>query len=70
MKTKDETYTLRIFQDNVLRKEFNNQKSDFEAFKYVLNHQGNSINHAIKYEGWKVEIENEQTKEISYYETI
>ena len=60
-------YTLRIFRDNELRKEFKHEKNDFAAFKYLLDHQSNSINHAIKYEGWKVEIEDEETGEKDYY---
>jgi hypothetical protein len=63
----ENTYTFKIYQDNELKKEFNGQKNDFEAFKWLLNNQGQSINHAIKYEGWKVEEINETTKESEFW---
>ena len=62
-----ETYTLIIKQDGELKKKFTGQKSDFEAFKYLLNHQGQSTDWALKYGGWSVEIVNEQTKESAFY---
>lgn len=60
--------TLRIYHNDKLQKEFVDQKTDFAAFKYMLDHQSCSIDHAIKYEGWKVEIKDQYTGEISYYE--
>ena len=48
--------TLRIYHNDKLQKEFVDQKTGFAAFKYMLDHQSSSIDHAIKYEGWKVEI--------------
>jgi hypothetical protein len=44
--------TVKVFKNGEVIKEFENQKSDFEAFKYILNHQSSSIHHAVKYEGW------------------
>jgi len=28
--------------------------SDFECFEYILKHQPNSVDHATRYEGWKI----------------
>lgn len=48
-------YTLIISQDNETKKVFTGQESDSKAFGWLLNNQGNSITHAVKYEGWDVE---------------
>ena len=29
--------------------------SDFECFEYILKHQPNSVDHATRYEGWKIQ---------------
>jgi len=29
--------------------------SDFDCFEYILKHQPNSVDHATKYEGWKIQ---------------
>ena len=52
--------TINIYHDNKLEKTFENQENDFNAFKWMLNHQGQSIDWAIKYEGWKVEVIDEK----------
>ena len=62
-----ETFKLEIFKDNVLQETFANEKSDFKAFKYLLDHQSQSIDWAVRYDGWDVKITNEQTNEINYY---
>lgn len=54
-------YTYKIYQDNQLKKTFENQPNDLCIFGYMLKAQSNSINHALKYEGWKIEIINEGT---------
>lgn len=59
-------YTYKIYHDNELKKTFENQQNDICIFGYMLRAQSNSINHAIKYEGWKVEIINEETNKIEY----
>jgi len=50
--------TFIIFHNKVEQKRFENQESDICLFKYILNHQSQSVHWAIKYEGWSVEIEN------------
>jgi hypothetical protein len=61
------TYTFRISLDGIQKAVFNNCTNDFQVCKYLLNAQGNSMSHAIKYEGWKVEEINEQTFETSFW---
>lgn len=62
-----ETFTLTISQDGILRKVFEHQKDDFEAFRFLLRNQGQSTDWALRHGGWKVEIKNEQTGEITHY---
>lgn len=59
--------TFNIYHNNKLEKTFENQKDDLNAFKWMLNHQGQSIDHAIKYEGWKVEVIDEDTGAKTYW---
>lgn len=61
------TFTIRIYHDGDLKKEFTGQTSDTNAFGYLLKAQGNSVNHALKYEGWKVEQINEQTGKSEFW---
>ena len=61
------TYTFKIYQDNELKKEFNEQESDQKAFAYLLRSQGQSTDWALRYGGWKVEQINEQTKESEFW---
>lgn len=56
-------YTYKIYHDKELKKTFENQPNDICIFGYMLRAQSNSINHALKYEGWKIEIINEGTGE-------
>lgn len=56
-------YTYKIYHDNKLQKTFENQPNDICIFGYMLRAQSNSINHALKYEGWRIEITNEETGE-------
>lgn len=60
-------YTYKVYQDEQLKKEFNEQTDDFAPFKFILNNQGQSMNYALKYGGWKVEEINEQTKESRFW---
>lgn len=55
-------YTFKITHDNKLIKELNNQESDFNVFKFLLSYQSQSIHWAIRYEGYKVEQIDEETK--------
>jgi hypothetical protein len=63
-----ETYKFIITQDNKELKIFEGQKNDFAPFKWLLNHQGNSINHALKFEGYKVQVINEQTGDSEFWQ--
>lgn len=54
--------TYIIYQDNKEVKKFENQNSDFPALKYIQSHQGQSLNWALKYGGWKVEEIDQETK--------
>lgn len=59
--------TINIYQDNNLKQTFKDQESDFCAFKWLLNHQGQSTDWALRYGGWKVEIIDQETKEITFW---
>ena len=63
---KETLFTYKVYRDNELKKTFEHQTSDLCIFKYMLMAQSNSIHHAIKYEGWKIEIINEETNSIEY----
>lgn len=59
--------TINIYKDNKVVKTFENEYSDFCALKWLLNHQSNSTDWALKYEGYKVEIIDQETKEIEFW---
>ena len=59
--------TVNIYKDNQILKTFEHENSDFCALKWLLNHQSNSCSHAIKYEGYKVELIDEETNEKEYW---
>jgi len=54
--------TYIIYSENKEVKRFENQTSDFTTLKYIQNHQGQSLNWALKYGGWKVEEIDEETQ--------
>ena len=54
--------TYIIYNDNKEVKKFENQNSDFPVLKYIQSHQGQSLNWALKYGGWKVEEIDQETK--------
>ena len=60
--------TYIIYNDNKEVKKFENQNSDFPALKYIQNHQGQSLNWALKYGGWKVEEIDQETKVSLFWE--
>ncbi len=66
-KPEQQTYTFIITQDDKVMKEFKNCDTDFAPFGWLLRNQGNSVSHAIKYEGWKVEQINEQTGQKEFW---
>lgn len=59
--------TFKIYKDNQVIKEFNNQNSDFAVLKFMLNYQSSSMHHALKYEGYKVEEINEETQKSHFW---
>lgn len=59
--------TIKITKDGELQKEFKQQSDDFLAFKYLIDKQGNSIHHAVRHEGWDVELIDEDTGEKQFY---
>jgi hypothetical protein len=63
----ESTFTYRIYQDNKIRKEFENQLTDYNVFSWMLRNQHNSVHYALKYGGWKIEVTNEQTGETKKY---
>lgn len=54
-------HTFIISQDGEVKKTLKDQDGDFEAFKYLLNHQGQSTDYALKWGGWKVEQIDQET---------
>lgn len=61
------TYKIIISKDGEIKKIFENQTTDSAAFGYMLRAQSQSVNHALKYEGWKVEQINEQTGKSEFW---
>jgi hypothetical protein len=64
--TKPTFYTYKIYQNNELKKTFEDQVNDLKVLGYMLSAQSNSMDHALKYEGWKIEIINQETNEKEY----
>ena len=60
-------YTYKIYQDEKLVKEFNNQSSDSNVFGWLLRNQGQSVSWALKHGGWRVDVINEETNELTPY---
>ena len=56
--------TVRIYHNNELKTTFTDQESDMCALGYLLRVQSNSTDHAIRYEGWKVELTDQDTGEV------
>lgn len=63
----ESTATITVYRDGKELVKFEHEKSDFCAFRWLLNHQSSSTDWALRYEGYKVQIKNEQTGEISYW---
>ena len=62
------SYTLKIYQDKELKKEFTGSRDGGEAFGWLLRNQHLSVDSALRWGGWKVEQINEQTKEMRVME--
>ena len=60
-------YTFIISHNGEVKKRFENQESDMQAFGYLLRAQGNSTDYALRYGGWKVEQINQDTKESEFW---
>lgn len=60
-------YTLTIRQDGQLKKEFKDQNGDFEAFKWLLNNQGQSTDWALRFGGWSVEVTDQETGKSEFW---
>jgi len=54
--------TYIIYQDDKEIKRFENCESDLKPCVFIQNHQGQSLNYALKYSGYKVEEINEDLK--------
>ena len=59
--------TINIYRDNKVIKTFNEVDNDFCALRWLLSNQGNSCDHAIRYEGYKVELIDNDTNKIQYW---
>ena len=59
--------TINIYKDNEGVKTFENADNDFPAFKWLLDHQSQSTNYAIKYGVYKVELIDNKTGKKDYY---
>lgn len=62
-----ETYTYILSYEGEEKYKFENQENDQKAFAQLLRSQGNSVDYALRYGGWKVEVINEQTKDSSFW---
>lgn len=60
-------YTIKIFKDDALIKEFNNEKDDACAFGWILRHQGQSVDYCLRWGGYKVEVIDEETNESEFW---
>lgn len=61
-------YTFIIYHDNEEVVKFENQESDIKPCMYIQNHQGQSLNYALKHGGWKVKAINEETTESEFWQ--
>jgi len=64
---KEIMYTYIIYSDKKEIKRFEDQNSDINIFKFMLNCQGNSMDYAFKYGGYSATVTDQDTKEIVNY---
>lgn len=64
LKPNKENLTVTISKDGQIKKIFENQPDDSAALGWMLRNQSNSTDHALRYEGWKVEVKDNNTGEI------
>lgn len=63
-------YTYIIKQDGVLKAQFENQEDDFKVFGFMLRNQSFSLDYALKYGGWTIEVIDQNTgQKIPYMES-
>lgn len=59
--------TIKIYHKRELKETFTDQVSDLCALRYLHMAQSNSADHAIRYEGWEVELTDQETGEVEYW---
>lgn len=59
--------TIIIYKDGQVQQKYEHETSDIKALGYMLRNQPNSTDHAIRYEGWSVELIDEDTKESEFW---
>lgn len=59
--------TVDIYRYEALQATFTDQDSDFCALRYLLSHQPHSTDHALRYEGWKVKVTDQETGTVEYW---
>ena len=65
--TTEDLFTFIVTKDGEERAKFENQKTDFEPFKYLLKHQSQSTGWAMRYGGWRVQEVNQTTKKSHFW---
>ena len=60
-------FNYYIFKDGKLLEILKNLPTDEKLFGYLLSCQGQSIDYALKYGGYLVEVENIETKKVTNY---
>ena len=60
-------FTFIISQDGEEKAKFEHQLTDWEPFRKLQRLQGNSMDYALRYGGWKVEQINESTQESTFW---
>ena len=57
-----------IYKDDEKAEVFEHQEDSSNPFRWLLNHQGQSIHYALKYGGYKVEQIDEETEKSTFWE--
>lgn len=60
-------YTFIISHNGEVKKRFENQESDMQAFKFLLRSQSQSTSWALRHGGWKVEQIDEETGKSEFW---
>ncbi len=59
--------TVKIYQDNQLKKEIKGENASTDAFGWMLRNQGNSVDYALRWGGYVVEETNDETGEKTFW---